>query len=98
MLCDGIVWVTKWWRRNPPQLRRLVLSFLAVVLFTLAFVGWLIRGPPPTALRLQRVLLPATLLDGGRHDYGAPTPHALPLVEHATLDLGIKVLTVTSSQ
>ena len=50
--------------------RRIGLALAAIIMLLLAIVGWTRRAPPPPP-RLQRVLLPATLLAGGVNDFGA---------------------------
>ena len=69
-------------KRRSHTLRRPWLA-AGLALFAVLLVlwgGWHHRGAESaTAVRLQRVLLPPTLLEGGRNDYGAPTPRAADL-------------------
>ena len=58
-------------RRQSRACLRLIAMALATAALGIALVlAWSRRAPPPA--RLQRVLLPATLLSGGREDFGAP--------------------------
>ena len=60
---------TRWWL----NLRRVSVILALIYLLLLALHRLVQSRRPPLSARLQRVLLPATVLAGGRNDFGVPT-------------------------